>query len=89
MANDTLNQNVLSEKSIHDIFFDIDIHLIVLKEKLYELSKRLAKDREQSDKFSEIIKYISDLNIIQQQMNYYDEIIKDEEVQQANKPIVI
>jgi hypothetical protein len=60
----------------------------VLKEEIRKMSLHLAKTR-YKDIAPETVKYIATLERMKEQFNYYDEIIKDAEVQKQNKPLTI
>jgi hypothetical protein len=89
MTNDTVNQKSSNEKSEHEIMHGIDIRIIALKNQLNELSKCLLKKGGNKDAVLTITALTGELNKLQLQLRYYDEIAQAQELQQQNEPLII
>lgn len=89
MTNDTVNENIVNEKTIHERIEKIEIRIIALQEAIQSLCNHMIKSAEFKDKVGLIDEYISQLSQMKLQLTYIDDVFQDKKLQQQNEPLII
>jgi hypothetical protein len=89
MANKTIAQNEQKEKSIPERIVKIDLIIARLKDELQKLSAAMLQDNKYKSKAVEVEVLIIELEQVQAQLKFAEQITDDEQAQQNNPPFTI
>jgi uncharacterized protein YacL (UPF0231 family) len=83
MANETINENASNEKSLHERVLSANEMLERSKSEIRKICKEMLKLKKNKEFILQVNALIDKLDTVQLQLNYYDDTLKEQKIQEV------